>query len=131
MSGQDWSINIIPAENSTAAEFIPDLLGAKVNDPLQTGNADIVSWYNQTGDPHQPWPLQANGQPYPDKEAAIAAGVYLADEIPAGRSSSPGYVTTGPASGSTTIDYICKIHPQETGSIVVTTETVNLPTENA
>lgn len=120
MSGQDWSIKITLPENTTLAVFTPDLLGVNPGDPLQAGNADIVSWNNRTGDPHWPWPLLASGQPYPSAEAANADKVYLSDEIPPWESSTPGYVTSAPLTGTKTINYICKIHPDEHGSIEVT-----------
>lgn len=119
MSGQDWSIKISPASSGSGAVFTPDLLGAQPGDPLQTENEDIVSWNNRTGDSHWPWALQSNGQPYPSAAAAKAAGAYLSDEIPAWESSTPGYVTSAPNAGKTTISYICKLHPSETGSIIV------------
>jgi hypothetical protein len=119
MSGQDWSIKISPASSGSGAVFTPDLLGAQPGDPLQTENQDIISWNNRTGDSHWPWALQSNGQPYASADAAKAAGAYLSDEIPPWESSTPGYVTTAPSVGKTTIDYICKLHPTETGSIIV------------
>jgi len=119
MAGQDWSIKISPAASGSGAVFTPDLLGAQPGEPLQAENADIISWNNRTGDSHWPWALQSDGQPYPSAAAAQAAGAYLSDEIAAWGTSTPGYVTTAPKAGRTIIDYICKIHPTETGSIVV------------
>jgi hypothetical protein len=120
MSGQDWSIKITPAASGTLAVFTPDLLGVKPGDPLQAGNADIISWNNRTAAAHWPWALDpTTGQPFADAAAAKTAGYYLSDEIPAWEPSSPGYVTAAPTSGTTTINYICKLHPQEHGSIVV------------
>lgn len=116
MSGQDWSIKIELPDDTTLAVFTPDLLGVDPGDPLQAGIPDLISWNNRTGDPHWPWPLQANGQPYPSAEAAKAAKVYLCDEIPAWESSAPAFATSKPPG---TIKYICKIHPDEHGSIVV------------
>lgn len=119
MSGQDWSIMITP--NSTKGDpdnYTPDVMGAKAGDPLQTSNADIVSWNNRTPDRHQPWPLGPDGKPLSDAEAH-AQGLFLADVIPAWQSSTPGYVTDAPATGTTTIEYTCTIHPDERGSIIV------------
>ena len=118
MSGQDWSIKITPAATGTLAVFTPDLLGAEPGQALPAENADIVSWNNRTDQPHWPWPLGLDGQPLSEAEAK-AQGLYLSDETPAWESSSPGYVTIAPATGSTTINYICKLHSGETGSIVV------------
>lgn len=122
MSGQDWSITITPNSNPGGpAEYTPDVMGAKAGDPLQTSNADIVSWNNRTPDRHQPWPLGANGQPLSDQEAHDQ-GLFLSDVIQPWQSSSPGYVTNAPATGTTTIDYSCTIHPDERGSIIVWSE---------
>jgi hypothetical protein len=117
MSGQDWSIKITPGAGSLAV-FTPDLLGVQPGDPLQAGNADIISWNNRTDDAHWPWPLGSDGQPLSEQDAKVQ-GVYLATETPAWQPSTPGYVTTAPATGTTTINYICKLHPQEHGSIIV------------
>lgn len=122
MSGQDWSITITP--NPTTGEpdeYTPDVMGAKPGDPLQTSNADIVSWNNRTPDRHQPWPLGPNGQPLTDAEAH-AQGLFLSDVIQPWTPSSPGYVTSAPETGTTTIDYSCTIHPDERGSIIVWSE---------
>ncbi len=118
MSGQDWSIKITPPTSGNLAVFTPDLIGAQPGQPLQTENMDIVSWNNRTSEAHWPWPLGSDGQPLSGEDAKVQ-GLYLCDEIPEWESSSPGYVTTAPAKGSTTINYICRIHPKETGSIVV------------
>ncbi len=118
MSGQDWSIKITPPTSGTLAVFTPDLLGAQPGQSLPAENADIISWNNRTSEPHWPWPLGSDGQPLSEEDAKVQ-GLYLCDEIPEWESSSPGYVTIAPATGSATINYICKIHPKETGSIVV------------
>lgn len=121
MSGQDWSIKITPRTSGTLAVFTPDLLGAQPGQSLPAENADIISWNNRTSDPHWPWPLGSDGQPLSEEDAKVQ-GLYLCDEIPEWESSSPGYVTNAPATGSSTINYICKNHPKETGSIVVSAE---------
>jgi len=119
MSGQDWSIMITPSSNAGGpANYTPDLMNAKPGDPLQTGNADIVSWNNRTPDQHQPWPLGPDGKPLSEADAK-SQGLYLSNVIAPWQSSSPGYVTTAPATGSTTIAYTCTFHPDERGSIVV------------
>jgi hypothetical protein len=120
MSGQDWSIKISPGTSGTSAVFTPDLLGVQPGDPLNAGNADIVSWNNRTADPHWPWAIDdTTGEPYQNEQDAKNANMYLSDEIPPWESSSPGFVTTAPTTGTTTINYICKLHEQEHGSIIV------------
>ena len=122
MSGQDWSIKISQPKGSALAVFTPDLLGMQPGDPLQAGNQDLISWNNTTRDSHWPWAIDATtGQPYQSSQDAKDAGFYLSDEIPAGESSTPAYATTA-QTDPFTIDYICKIHPDETGSIVVTND---------
>jgi hypothetical protein len=119
MSGQDWSIKIVPGAGGLAA-FEPDLMGAKPGDPLQTTNADLISWNNRTGQEHQPWPATSNYTPLlPQDVTTGPTGNYLSDPIPPWEPSTPAYLTTAPSSGSTTIYYVCKNHPDEQGTIIV------------
>lgn len=118
MSGQDWSILITPAETTgDPAVYTPNLPNQKPGEPLQAGNADIISWNNRTSDEHQPWPV-VNGQKLTEEEAR-AQGLYLSDVIPPWTSSTPGYVTTATAGKNVTIDYTCTFHADEKASIVV------------
>ena len=118
MAGQDWSIMIIPQGGS--ATFQPDVPGSKPGQPLQAQDADLVSWNNKTGKNHWPWAIDpTTQQPFASADAAKSAKMYLSDEVPAWQSSSPAYVTAAPTSGSTTINYICKLHDGEKGQIVV------------
>lgn len=84
-------------------------MGVGPGDPLRAENADIISWNNRTADFHQP----------------VANGVFLSDIIPPYQSSRPGYVTTAPPTGSTSIFYSCVFHPDEGGVIVVSDPTSN------
>jgi hypothetical protein len=119
MSGQNWSIVIgPPAVPGGPASFTPDLMGARAGDPLQAGNADIISWNNSTPDLHQPRALGPNGQPLSETDAK-AQGLYLSDSIGPNRSSRPGYVTNASTTGTVTINYICAFHPNESGRILV------------
>ena len=121
MSGQNWSIVIAPpATAGGAASYTPDLMGMRPGDPLQAGNADIISWNNRTPDSHQPVALDAKtGKPLSEADAK-AQGLYLSDVIPPYRSSTPGYVTAASTEGTITINYICTFHPStERGTIVV------------
>lgn len=113
MSGHSWSIKITPSTSGKGAVFMPD--------SLQTGNADSVMWENRTSAAHWPWPLGADGQPLSEADAKVKS-LYLSDEIPAWETSNLHYVTSAPNSRSTTINYICRLHPDvqsEKGSIVV------------
>ena len=120
MAGQDWSIMIVTSGGST--QFQPDVPNSKPGDPLQAENADLISWNNRTGQNHWPWALDpTTGEPFTSAAAAKNAGLYLCDEVEKWQSSSPAYPTAAPASGSTTINYICKLHEDEaTGQIIVT-----------
>lgn len=124
MSGQDWSITIVALDSGGAA-FQPDLMGAKPGDPLQTQNADLISWNNRTADVHQPWPADDHYQAVlPQDIVKGNGGNYLSDPIPAWEPSTPSYLTAVPATAasgqSTTIYYICRNHPDEHGTIIVT-----------
>ena len=50
MAGQSWSINITGSAGQV--QFTPDIFNAQPGAPLQAQNGDIVSWNNQTNDPH-------------------------------------------------------------------------------
>lgn len=118
MPGQDWSIKIVPS--GKIAAFKPDVPGAHPGDPLQAQDADLISWNNRTGVKHQPWAIDpATDQPFPTAEAAKAAKLYLSDEVDPWQPSGPAYPTVAPATGSTTINYICHLHPDEKGQIIV------------
>jgi plastocyanin len=120
MAGQDWPITIIPSSSGGAAQYQPDVPGAKPGDPLRAENADLVHWNNRTPQPHQPWAIDpSTGQPFPTAEAAKAKNLYLSDEIAPWQPSSPAFPTSAPPVGFTTIDYICNLHDGEKGSIIV------------
>ena len=50
MAGQSWSINIVPS--TTGVAFNPDVFGVAPGSALQAQNGDLVSWNNQTDNPH-------------------------------------------------------------------------------
>lgn len=102
MSGQNWSIQI------TANGFQVDAYGQS-GSALKCQNGDVISWNNQTNDPHQPYQTDQNYNP---------TGPALCDPIPAFKSSTPGYV---PATDDTpdTIYYYCQNHPNEHGTLNV------------
>jgi hypothetical protein len=101
----DWSIKIVSvsaANPKGPAKFQPatqECLGS-----------DNISWNNQTGITHQPWPLGPDGQP-----AAKGWGV---KPVPAGESSNPAYSVPTPTK-NTIVKYCCKKHPTETGKLRV------------
>lgn len=114
----DWSITIIPSANGAA--FVPDLHGAQPGDPLHTQQDDLVTWNNTTHDEHQPWPADADYNPLPGSEVTRGSARYLSDVIPPGGSSRPSYDVAAPSSPAPqtwTVYYVCKLHPDERGTI--------------
>ena len=111
MAGQDWSIRIAPDGDTFA--FDPSQQNAE--------NSDMISWNNRTDETHQPWPADSNWEPVPEDQVTkgSAGCSYLSDPIEPWTSSSPAYVCAAPLTGSTTIYYVCRYHPQEHGTIVV------------
>jgi hypothetical protein len=108
----DWSIRIVASQSGTS--FIPDLHGAQAGDPLQASQDDLVTWNNTTNEEHQPWPTDAEYNPYPDDQVQRGTASYLSDVIPAGDSSRPSYDVvqpSNPAPSTWTIHYFCKLHP--------------------
>lgn len=107
MAGQDWSITITPSGFDPTSQ--------------QAQNADLISWNNRTGERHQPWPLGSDGQPVPEKDITRgSAGCnYLSDPIDPWSPSTPAYLCQAPESGSQKIEYTCRFHPNERGSIVI------------
>lgn len=112
----DWSVNII--QTKSGASFVVDFPNAKQGQPLDASQDDLVSWYNQTDDSHQPWQTDAT-------YAKEVPGGALTPSIPAGQSSDT-YDCAMPASppqqAQWTVYYHCKNHPNnplERGSINV------------
>ena len=101
----DWSIKITPVSASNPngpAQFSPA--------SQQCLGSDNISWNNQTGITHQPWPLGTDGKP-----AATGWGV---NPVPAGESSNPAYSVATPTA-NTNVKYCCYIHPEEIGTLEV------------
>lgn len=113
MSGQDWSIKIVPAASGSIAEFTPD--------PLQAENADLVSWNNRTAESHWPWPADSAFTPMSEEDATKIEN-WLSTEIPPWESSTPAYVCPDLEKGCTqkTLYYVCRLHPEEHGTIDLT-----------
>jgi hypothetical protein len=125
----DWVVNIVKGK-SGQAEFVVDFPGAQQGQPLQAQQDDLVSWYNQTRDTHQPWQTDSNYNRLRQSD--------LSDPIPPGQSSN-NYDCAQPAVGSPPeqpqtwqVYYACALHPNnpnERGLINVTalpTNSVNI-----
>lgn len=114
MSGQDWSIKIVPAASGNLSEFTPN--------PQQAQVSDLLSWNNRTGESHWPWPADANFEPMSEEDAKKQEN-WLATEIPPWESSTPAYVCPDMLPGETqkTLYYVCWLHREEHGTIDVTT----------
>lgn len=101
---QNWSIKI----EGAPAKFNPDVYGAEPGSPLQAQSGDLVSWNNQTADPHEIWVNDTTGS------------TQITDRIEKYQSSFPAYVTPQSTSSTEqTIDYYCSLHENEQGRIVV------------
>lgn len=82
--------------------------------PLSAQQNDVVCWTNNTGETHQPWPLDANGKPLPASSTPRGSANYLSDPIPPNRSSRPSYIVVQPSGNPPTwkLNYYCATHPQ-------------------
>jgi hypothetical protein len=105
-----WSINIIPGERDGLSVFAPDVFGLDPGDPLRAQANDAVSWSNRTEGVHQPWPADAQWQ-------VDNNGQGLCELIQPWTASTPAYLVVGNA--NTTLNYVCLIHPDERGQIVI------------
>jgi plastocyanin len=97
----DWSIKI----EGKPAVFTPDIEPFKPGKPLKVVQGDIVSWDNESDDPHFP---------VPDDPATF--GNFMTSAVTPD-DSSDGYNVN--AVSGTTISYHCSLHPNERGQIVV------------
>jgi hypothetical protein len=89
--------------------------------PQFAQQGDNISWNNTTNETHQPWPLDANGNPITNLPRDDPR--YLSDPIPPNNPSTPPYGVAQPAGkpATWTVNYICLNHPKRTserGSIV-------------
>lgn len=73
---QVWSIMI---NGDVPAQFNPDVYNTKPGDPLKAQLGDLVSWNNQTKEPHQ---IQVGS-------------TFTTNQIEAAKSSTPGYHILG------------------------------------
>jgi hypothetical protein len=128
-----WAIHIV--STSTGVQFQPWVPNANPGDPAHAQIGDIVTWGDDTGQAHQPWPTEGN-TPNGAPAAANAPGstFYYSDPIAANGSSRPQYVIPAqlpavppatqptPVAAGTVFYYCCKNHPaaaSERGRIII------------
>lgn len=117
MATNQWDVRIV--QDGSAAAFEPRLPGGTPGGQLLAQAGDVVTWNNATNDTHQPWPLDAYGVPVQPATPPSATPGYMSDPIPPNSSSTPQYVLAADLPSGTTINYCCKLHPGERGSIKV------------
>jgi plastocyanin len=84
--------------------------------PLGVGKNTVISWRNNdTQHPHWPTPAPAAGQP-------VVNNAWMDFQIPAKLPNEPAptSIQTVNFADAGTYDYVCALHPNEKGSIVVT-----------
>jgi hypothetical protein len=134
MSGTNqWAIHIV--STPTGVKFWPWVPTSNAGDPAHAQVGDIVTWGNDTGQAHQPWPTE-NNSPTGGPATSNPAGsvFYYSDPIAAHGSSRPQYVIPGqlpavppatqptPVAAGTVFYYCCKNHPSvqsERGQIII------------
>jgi plastocyanin len=94
-----WNININPRQGTPAASFNPNPL-------LNVGTGDEIVWANNDDKPH--WPGLKNS------DGTINPTFFMPNQI-ALQSTSPAFSP----SVSGVLNYVCSIHPDESGTIQV------------
>jgi hypothetical protein len=127
------SIRIVRRKGTVG--FEPDVLGSQPGDPLVVDQGEDVTWNNRTKQEHWPWPIDADGKLLSQSEA-LERKLFLSDMIPPLQVSEPIFdvkpdfspqppppPTPGVPPRSSvpppTIDYVCRLHPEERGHIFV------------
>ncbi len=110
-----WSIII------EAGGFRPDLKGAQVNQPLGVNAGDNVTWNNTTDAPRWPWPVDANGAPFPNPlpNPPPQGAYFLCGQIGPGSVSSPIFNVPKGLSKGAAIPYCDYLNQNLKGSIVI------------
>jgi plastocyanin len=101
----DWSIKI----EGKPAVFTPDIDNIKPGTPLQVVQGDLVSWNNETDDPHFLVP--------DDPKYGVFMTAAITPDNPSGAYNVNAAVN--PQTRTTTISYHCSLHDNEHGQIVV------------
>jgi len=118
----DFSIIIDSSGGKT--DFKPDFPDAEVGQPLGVPQFALVTWDNETSDPHQ---IVINEETSIDQTRITVDG-YDSGVILPGMSSRQNYIAAAPE--GTSIPYFCSMHSGESGTIFVQGVT-NMPTEGA
>ena len=78
MPANEWNIRIVTA-------FQPRVPGGTPGSQLLVQAGDVVTWGNDTTQTHQPWPLDANGNPVPAANPEIGYSRLYVGSNPAGQ----------------------------------------------
>ena len=117
MAANEWNVRII--QHGPVAAFEPRVPGGTPGGQLLAQAGDVVTWGNATAETHQPWPLGADGNPVPPATPPSATPGYMSEPILANNSSTPQYVIDAALPVGTVINYCCRLHPTERGSIKI------------
>jgi plastocyanin len=126
-------INILPGANEDdPATFVPTLEDPGPNGEAYASLGDRVSWFNATKVTHELEATADDGTPISAQPRGST--YYLADPLPSGKPSRPGWIATPPADPpfpgappakptppkAGTLCYRCRLHPKEDGKIIIT-----------
>ncbi len=106
-----WSVDIVPGTNTGGpATFVAQNQPSAPVGTVYTDPGDAVSWNNTTGQDHC-ISLLAN----PNMQATDPNNPGLV--IP--RHQTPAFIVSNGGTAAVSVPYTCLIHPNETGTIVV------------
>jgi hypothetical protein len=134
MSGTNqWAIHIV--STPSGVHFQPWVPNANPGDAAHAQVGDIVTWGDDTGETHQPWPTEGNTENGGPATSNVAGSTfYYSDPMAANGSSRPQYVIPAqlpatppatqptPVAAGTVFYYCCKNHPttaSERGRIII------------
>jgi hypothetical protein len=128
-----WAIHIV--STAGGVQFQPWVPNSNPGDPAYAQLGDIVTWGDDTGLAHQPWPTENNtATGGPAASNPPGSTFYYSDPMAANGSSRPQYVIPAqlppvppatqstPVAAGTVFYYCCKNHPNspgERGRIVI------------
>jgi len=102
---QTQMISIDDQPGQTLAKFEPQ--------SLNVASGDLINWRNNTSSPHWPAPKGKPKDTWMDAEIPAKLPTQPAP-------TSPQTLSFGAVTQPTTVEYVCALHPEETGTIIVT-----------